>query len=115
MVPEHPTRSEAWQAIFIGRHPLILTRGISSKLEVTSADLQFQRPLHAGDSPQIERGSLSSSREAPILHEHGVHAPEGTTWVAGCENSDMCGRYVSPDEASIEREFNLAHQESLSD
>jgi putative SOS response-associated peptidase YedK len=23
----------------------------------------------------------------------------------------MCGRYVSPDEASIEREFNLVHQE----
>jgi len=23
----------------------------------------------------------------------------------------MCGRYVSPDEASIEREFNLVHQD----
>ena len=23
----------------------------------------------------------------------------------------MCGRYVSPDEASIEREFNLVRQE----
>jgi hypothetical protein len=23
----------------------------------------------------------------------------------------MCGRYVSPDEASIEREFNLVHSE----
>jgi len=23
----------------------------------------------------------------------------------------MCGRHVSPDEASIEREFNLVHQE----
>src|SRR5271157_3003880 len=23
----------------------------------------------------------------------------------------MCGRYVSPDEASIEREFNLVHHE----
>jgi hypothetical protein len=23
----------------------------------------------------------------------------------------MCGRYISPDQASIEREFNLVHQE----
>jgi hypothetical protein len=50
-----------------------------------------------------------------MRYEHGVHAPEGTTLVAGCENSNMCGRYVSADEASIEREFNLVHQESLSD
>jgi len=64
---------------------------------------------------KIEKGNLSSSREALMLYEHGVHAPEGTTLVAGCENSDMCGRYVSPNEASIEREFNLVHQESLSD
>jgi putative SOS response-associated peptidase YedK len=28
-----------------------------------------------------------------------------------CDNYCMCGRYVSPDEASLEREFNLVHQE----
>lgn len=75
----------------------------------------FKDPRTRGDSPQIEKENLSSSREAPMLYEHGVHAPEGTTLVAGCENSDVCGCYVSPDEASIEREFNLVHQQSLSD
>jgi putative SOS response-associated peptidase YedK len=40
-----------------------------------------------------------------------VAAGEGTTPDRKCENGAMCGRYVSPDEASIEREFNLVHQE----
>jgi putative SOS response-associated peptidase YedK len=31
--------------------------------------------------------------------------------VPGCETCDLCGRCASPDEASIEREFNLVHQE----
>jgi hypothetical protein len=46
-----------------------------------------------------------------MLYEHARRGGEGITPDRKCENDAMCGLYVSPDEASIEREFNLVHQE----
>ena len=48
----------------------------------------------------------------PFYHDRGLcislsQTPSRIMWAS----SVMCGRYVSPDEASIEREFNLVHTE----
>lgn len=46
-----------------------------------------------------------------MLYAHRADAWGGDNSIPGYENGRMCGHYVSPAEAFIEREFNLVHQE----